>query len=181
MSNVEHGDCAGTCGLNAQPMDRRSFLSAAAAASVAVALAACGDGQIGGVTGIVDGLNGGIITVRLADFPALATVGGVARVTATGAAIAVYRRSVAAFEAYAMRCPHAGTTVNITATGFLCPNHGARFGKDGTWLSGQRSANLMAIPTTYDLATGTLTISGISTVPPGGDDDDDEDDDDDDG
>lgn len=177
----EH-DCGHACGLGRRDgspaMDRRAFLSAATAASVTLALAACGDGQIGGVTGPL-GLAGADIAVNLADFPALATVGGVARVTTTGAPIAVYRAADATYQAFAMACPHKGTTVNITATGFFCPNHDARFAKDGTWLGGQRTTALVSIPTTYDAVAGTLLISGAGVLPPGGGGGDDDDDDDD--
>jgi Rieske Fe-S protein len=175
-------DCARTCGLvrpdGSPAMDRRAFLSTAATVSVTLALVACGDGQIGGVTAPM-GLSGADITVNLADFPALATVGGVARVTTTGAPIAVYRAADATYQAFAMACPHSGTTVDITATGFLCPNHDARFAKDGTWLGGQRTTALVSIPTTYDAVAGTLLISGAGVLPPGGGGGDDDDDDDD--
>jgi Rieske Fe-S protein len=180
MSNAEHAGCGGLCGRNvdhADQMDRRAFLSAAAAASVTLALAACGDGQIGGITGVPGGLGTGTITVTLANFPALAAIGGVARVTTTGAPVAVYRSGAATYQAFSMSCPHKGTMVNITAAGYTCPNHTAKFAKDGVWLSGQRTTALLAMPSTYDPAAGTLTITGVSTTtPPGGDDDDDDDD-----
>ncbi len=170
--------CRGRCGGHSDAMDRRRFLSAAAAASVTLALVACGDHQIGGVTGPLPGgpTGGSTITVRLADFAALATVGGVARVTSTGTPIAVHRSAANTFEAFAMGCPHAGTTVSITATGFTCPNHNAKFGKDGAWLSGQRTTALVAIPVTYDAAAGTLTLAAPAAGPGGGGDDDDDDD-----
>lgn len=157
-------------------MDRRAFLGAAAAASVTLALTACGDGQIGGMMGPFG--PAADVTVNLADFPALATVGGVARVTTTGAPVAVYRSADAVYQAFSMSCPHKGTTVDITATGFFCPNHDARFAKDGAWLGGQRTTALVTLPTTYDPAAGTLLISGVGSAPPGGGGDDDDDDDD---
>jgi Rieske Fe-S protein len=175
---VQPGSCDGGCARRDATVDRREFLTAAAFASIALALSACGDGQIGGLTGLGAPLPGGPLTVRLADFAALATVGGVARVTTTGAPIAVYRSAAATFQAFVMNCPHAGTTVQIAATGYTCPNHGARFAKDGVWLSGQRSSALAALPVVYDAAAGTLTIDGVPTTGGGGDDDDDDDDDD---
>lgn len=171
-----HVPCTGACARRSAEMDRRTFLSATAAASVALALTACGDGQIGGVLGPTGGIPGGTLSVRLADFPALATVGGVARVPTTGAPIAVYRSADATYQAFSMSCPHSGTTVNITATGFLCPNHDARFAKDGTWLGGRSTSAMVSIPTTYDPVTGTLTITGAPVTPPGGGDDDESDD-----
>ena len=73
-----------------------------------------------------------------------------------------------------MSCPHAGTTINITASGFTCPNHNARFSKDGTWVGGQSASALVSIPVAYDAASGMLTISGVPTPTPGGGDDDDD-------
>jgi len=167
-----------TCPHQGCPIDRRSFLTAAAAASVTLALAACGDGQIGGVFG-PPLLGTGTLTLNVGDFAGLATVGGVARVTTTGAPIAVYRNGAASYLAFSMACPHAGTTVTVSAAGFVCPNHGARFAKDGTWLGGQSSAALVSLPATFDPLTGALTISSVATSPPGEEDDDDEEPDDD--
>lgn len=170
--------CAGLCSARSGAIDRRQFLSTAALASVTLALAACGDHQIGGVVAPLDP-TGGIgttrLTVRVADFAALGTVGGVARVTQSGSPIAVYRSAASTYLAFAMRCPHSGTTVNITASGFTCPNHNARFAKDGQWVGGKVTSGLDSIPVTFDAATGILTLasSGPATPPGGGDDDDD--------
>ncbi|HEY0779534.1 MAG TPA: hypothetical protein VGD56_16320 [Gemmatirosa sp.] len=49
-------------------------------------------------------------------------------------------------------------SVNIVSSGFYCPNHGAEFNATGTWTGGQRTSNLTSYPTSYDPATGTLTI-----------------------
>lgn len=174
MSHAADAPCAGLCARQSDAMDRRSFLSAAALASITLALTACGDGTIGGLTGLPAGVGSGSLSVRLSDFVALNTVGSVARVTTTGAPIAVYRSGPTTFQAFSMSCPHSGTTVNITATGFLCPNHKAKFGKDGAWLGGKATTALVSIPVTYDAATGMLTITGApGTTPGGGGDDDD--------
>ena len=95
MSHRQDSPCSACA--RADAMDRRSFLSAAAAASITLALAACGDGQIGGVTGIPGGTPGGTLNVRISDFAALGAVGGVARVTTTGTPIAVYRSGASTF------------------------------------------------------------------------------------
>jgi Rieske Fe-S protein len=176
MSHTADAPCAGLCALRPNTMDRRAFLSAAAIASVTLALTACGDGQIGGLTGPGSlGLAGGTLTLNLADFGALSSIGGVARVTQTGTPIAVYRSGASTFEAFSMRCPHQGTTIRITSTGFTCPNHSARFGKDGIWLGGKSTSNLVSIPVTFDPVTGTLTLTDAGgTTPTGGGTDDDD-------
>lgn len=164
----EPAPCAGCH----RALDRRQFLSAAAVASITAVLTGCGDGVIGGITAAGNSPGGGGTTpgsplpsggvvVRLADVPALAAVGGVARVTATGTPIAAYRSGTGTFQAFSMACPHAGTTVDITPTGFRCPNHGAQFAKNGAWTGGQPSGPLVEYPVSYDAAAGTLTITSV--------------------
>jgi len=106
------------------------------------------------------------LSIDVNSFPSLASVGGVARVDGnSGTPVAVYHSGADAYRAYSMVCPHAGTTVNIQANGFRCPNHGATFAKTGAWTGGQKTSNLYELTTTYDAATGMLQISGNA---PGG-------------
>ncbi len=174
-------ECNGEC------WNRRDFLSAATMSAVAALLAACGDGQIGGPLGPAGtsaaSPNGGApLAVRLADYPALARDGGIARINGSAAPVAVVRLSASNYRALSLACPHQGTTVNIGTGSFTCPNHGARFAADGTWTGGQSTSSLLVIPSTFDPAAGTLTINGaggqLPTGKSGGDDDDDDDDDD---
>jgi Rieske Fe-S protein len=150
-------DCVG-CGIG-----RRDFLSSAALALLASSLAsACGDGQIGGVTGPVNPPGGpGGLLVRLADFPALATVGGIARVDGGSSnPVAAVRLGPSSFAALSMICPHAGfRPIQITSPGFRCPNHGAEFAPAGDWVGGQRTSDLPRFNVAYDAAAGTLTIT----------------------
>jgi Rieske Fe-S protein len=146
--------------------DRRKFLSQAALAAVAAVLtAACGDGEIAGVpTGGTPEQPPPVLpngfTIRVADFPALSTIGGIARVDGnTSNPIAVTRTGGATFVALSMICPHAGfKPINIVSSGFRCPNHGARFDSTGNWTGGQRTKDLQAYPTSYATGTGLLTI-----------------------
>lgn len=148
--------CAG-CALS-----RRDFLAGSVMAAVAAVLtASCGDGQIGaaGPTGPTTGAAG--LTIRVADFPALANVGGIARVDGgKGSPVAVVRTGAGSFSAFSLVCPHQGTTINITANGFKCPNHGATFASSGSWIGGQPTSSLTALALTYDAAAGTITIGG---------------------
>lgn len=163
----------------AECLNRRDFLGAATVSAVAALLAACGDGQIGGplAPGGNSPTGGGPLTIRLADYSALANDGGIARINGTTSPIAVVRLSSTNYRALSLVCPHQGTTVNIGSSSFTCPNHGARFAADGTWTGGQSTSSLVVIPSTLDAAAGTLTINGanLPNTPPGGGGDDDDD------
>jgi nitrite reductase/ring-hydroxylating ferredoxin subunit len=151
------GDCA-ACGVN-----RREFLATSTLAVLgSFVVASCGDGQIGGVAGPIlpPGGVGGLV-VTLADFPALGSVGGTARVDGGGSnPVAVTRTGPSTFVALSMICPHAAyKPIQIAAPGFKCPNHGAEFESDGTWVGGQRTSDLTSFTVVYDAGAGTLTIT----------------------
>jgi len=154
MSTDHDAPCTG-CAL-----DRRAFLSQSTLVAVAALLAdACGTGvwdpQLPSTPGApTSGLN-----FRVADYPALGSVGGIVRITDPSAgALAIVRTGATSFVALSLTCPHQGTTVNVSGSGFLCPNHGARFSATGAWTGGQATANLTSYPLTYDAAAGTLTM-----------------------
>jgi Rieske Fe-S protein len=146
-------DRCGGCGV-----DRRAFLSKSAMLVAGSLLAAsCGDGEIGGVAG--PGGTAGFV-IALADFPALGNVGGTARVDGGGSSpVAVTRTGASTFVAMSMVCPHAGyRPIQIAPPGFQCPNHGAQFEPDGTWVGGQRTRDLTRFAVVYDAGAGTLRI-----------------------
>lgn len=122
----------------------------------ALLASACGNGKIGG--GVTDVGTVGM-TVKLSDYPALATVGGIARLNGTTTPIAVVREAAAEYRAFSLVCPHEGTTVGINGTGFLCPNHEARFSGTGKWLGGQVTSSLHEFAVASNTAAGTLSIS----------------------
>jgi cytochrome b6-f complex iron-sulfur subunit len=146
--------------------DRRKFLSQAALAAVAAVLAtACGDGEIAGVANgstpeVAPPVLPTTFTIKIANFPALSTIGGTARVDGnTSNPIAVTRTAAASYVALSMICPHAGyKPINIVSSGFRCPNHGAQFDSSGNWTGGQRTKDLQSYPTVYTASTGSLTI-----------------------
>ncbi len=121
---------------------------------------ACGDGEIGSAGPTAPPVLDQTFTIRIADYPALQQVGGIARVDGnTSNPIAVSRLGPSTFAALSMICPHAGyKPIDITTTGFRCPNHGAQFAADGNWTGGQRTRDLQSYPTTYNAGAGTLTI-----------------------
>ncbi len=103
------------------------------------------------------------LLVTLASWPALANVGGVAGSVGNvnGGPVAVTRLSATSFAAFSMRCPHAGTTINvINGTSFRCPNHGALFNSAGVWQSSpQRAENLTPLTVTYTPGATTLSVT----------------------
>jgi thiosulfate dehydrogenase [quinone] large subunit len=125
-------------------------------AAVGAFLAACGGGDSNPTAPPPGGTS---VTVTLASFPALAAVGGIARVTTTGTPIAVVRSGPATYRAFSMVCPHQGTTIGITATGFRCPNHGATFNANGGWIGGERTSGLVEFTVTSNATAGTITIT----------------------
>jgi Rieske Fe-S protein len=150
--------CGAGCACGADtglltPIDRRKFVSLGVYAAAAAALAAC--------AGISDGatapssLTG---TIKVSDFAALSNVGGIATTSINGSPIAIVRVSATSFITLSRICPHQGSTVNATSTGFKCPNHGAMFDSAGIWVGGERTTNMRSYTTTYDSAAGTITI-----------------------
>lgn len=122
----------------------------------ALLASACGNGRIGG--GVTDVGTVGV-TVKLSDYPTLATVGGIAKLNGTATPIAVVREAAAQYRAFSLVCPHEGTTVGINGTGFLCPNHEARFSGTGQWLGGQVTSSLHEFAVASNATAGTLSIS----------------------
>ena len=149
--------CDTACPLH----DRRSFLSTAFLASVgAVLLEACGDGEIG-LTGPQAGALAEPLVVTLASFPALATVGGIARVdSGTNRPIAVVRTAADTYVAVTMICAHQGyRPIEIVGGRFICPNHGAEFTSAGIWTGGQRTSSLVRLPVVIDSGGVNATIT----------------------
>ncbi len=132
---------------------RRTFLAQSAILAAAAALAACGSASDTTASTL-----SGSTSVRLADQPALANVGGVALVTIASSPFAIVRTGASTFVALSRVCPHQGSIVNQSSTGFLCPNHGAQFSTSGTWVGGERTSSLRSYATTYDAAAGTITV-----------------------
>jgi Rieske Fe-S protein len=139
--------CA-SCGVS-----RRTFVVQSMFMAAAAALAACGaDGAT--APNIAAGTQ-----IKVGDYAALSAVGGIALVTLDGSPLAVVRTGASTFAVLSRVCPHQGSIVNQNGSGFLCPNHGARFSADGTWQGGERTSNLRSYPNTYNASTNTITLS----------------------
>ena len=134
-------------------VSRRTFLGQSALAAATVAfLAACGDGQIGaGVTGPVASA-----TVKVTDYPGLATTGVLVNINAQ---IAAKRTGASTFVAFSRSCTHQGTQLDLFQSGFLCSNHQSQFDNDGRVTVGPAARDLDKLTATYDPATDRLTIS----------------------
>jgi Rieske Fe-S protein len=152
------------------PIGRRTFVSQATLAAAAALLAeACGTGvwEPLAPSGTTVAIPSSGLSFKLADYPALAAVGGVATVSAAaGVPLAIVRTGITTFVAVGLICPHQGTTVNASSSGFVCPNHGARFSTTGVWTGGQATANLTTYPVTYSSATGTLAAAATAPSAP---------------
>jgi len=137
-------------------MDRRGFLGQSALGALAV-LAAGSCTVTDSVTG--PGL-GQDVVVTLADYPVLASPGGIARISGVSPPLALVNEGNDNFSAFSLVCPHAGGTVQSTGSSFVCPVHGARFDANGNWTGGQRTSNLRQFATAYDAGAGTVKVTG---------------------
>ncbi len=104
------------------------------------------------------------LAVTLASYPALANIGGVAGSVGTvnGGQVAVARINATTFAAFSMRCPHAGTTINVVnGTSFRCPNHGALFTNTGALASNSpfRTSSLSPLTVSYTPGATVLYVS----------------------
>jgi len=135
-------------------MDRRDFLERSALSALAVLVGSCT--ATDSLTG--PGL-GQEVLVKLSDYPALAQAGGAARISGVSPPLALVNEGADTFAAFSLVCPHAGATVQLTGSSFVCPAHGARFDANGTWTGGQRTSNLRSYPTSYDAAAGTVRVT----------------------
>ncbi len=155
--------CDGCSAAGAQ-LSRRDFVSHATLAAVAVALNGCGGGGTGGGPSApvfvpkAPSLSTPLI-ITLANFPALATVGGAAKVSSQPP-IAL-ARTASGLVGFSLECTHAGTMVDLLSNFTLrCPNHGAEFAFDGAWVGGaQQTSSLFRVTVTPDASGATVAIT----------------------
>jgi cytochrome b6-f complex iron-sulfur subunit len=132
---------------------RRTFIVQSALMAAAAALVACGGADTTAPT-----LPTGT-TVKVSDYAALNNVGGVALATVSSARLAIVRTGTSSFVVLSRVCQHEGGIVNQSGNGFICPNHGAMYDTTGKWIGGQPTSSLRSYSTSYDAATGVLSIS----------------------
>ncbi len=154
----DDGDCAAQCPI-AEGMSRRLFMERTALAALGTMVAACGDGVFGTEPLAVNALpQGTSFQIRIADFPALGAVGGIATTTVAGVPLAIGHTSANTYALWSMVCPHQSNQVAPNGTGFKCPGHNATWNALGQWTGGQSTGNLTLIPTTYDAVNGLLLV-----------------------
>ena len=165
LNRSETSKCQG-CGAAADGYDlssvaeegigRRTFLVHSGIMAAIAALNACS--SLGGADVTAPNVPANT-TITIGNYPALANVGGVTMITIGSAPIAVVRTGTSDFLALSRVCPHQGGIVNLRNSDFVCPRHGATYDVTGQWIGGQRANNLHRYTTSYDSASGTLTIS----------------------
>jgi len=133
---------------------RRTFLAQSALLAAGALLAACAADAVSAPGTTIASTT----DIKVSDFPALSSVGGIALVTFSGNPLAIVRTGDTSFVTLSRICPHQGSTINPNGSGFLCPGHGARFSATGQWVGGERTSNLRSYTTTYDAAAGTIAI-----------------------
>jgi Rieske Fe-S protein len=153
---------------------RRDFCSTACQAlsllTVGVVAQGCGGGSGGGggnpagpspapsLRTISGTVSGGAVTVAVDAASPLASVGGVAAVSAGGSSYLVARTASDAFSALTSTCTHEACTINgYAAPVFQCPCHGSRFSTEGAVVRGPAAAPLRRYTTSF--AGDVLTIT----------------------
>jgi nitrite reductase/ring-hydroxylating ferredoxin subunit len=129
-------------------LNRREFIALAASGAAAATLTACGDIAVP-LPAHLD--------VVVGNFPGLATIGQLVKV---GPSHAAKRTGTNTFDAFSMRCTHAGcTTTIVTNSTFDCPCHGSTFDNNGLVTSGPANKDLPKLTATYNPGTDTLSIN----------------------
>ena len=138
-------------------LNRRDFLAKSAfAAAALIVIEGCGDGQIGPTAAAL----GSGLTIKLSDFPGLATQGTLVDV---GHARAVVRTGDATFLGLSRICTHQGCEADVVQNEIRCPCHNSVFSSTGAVIHGPSTGEsiraLDHVDVIYDAAAGTLTLS----------------------
>ncbi len=134
-------------------LDRRGFLARSAVLAAVAALAgSCKTAPFGLQLDRT-------VTVRLADYPELSQVGGVAVLQGVNVPIAMVNLGPNQYVALSLICPHQGGSISWNGSDFMCSVHGATFADDGHWIGGQPTTNMYEYKTSYDSVAGSVTVS----------------------
>jgi Rieske Fe-S protein len=106
----------------------------------------------------------GRLRLRVADYPALQSVGGSVQLQFSSIydPLTINRVSNTEFATLDSICTHAGCPVDkfIAADGYmLCPCHGSQFNARGQVVGGPAVDNMKAFPTTFDAAAGMIEVA----------------------
>ena len=135
-----------------EPITRRSLIAGACA------VVALGGSQVpASANAAVKKLPGGKLSVKLADLPALSTVGGAMRIgSIKGVPVGIARVGTNKYTAFNLRCPHQGITVSKTKSGWLCKAHNSEFESNGALILGPATTGLTKV--TIKVRRGVATI-----------------------
>lgn len=154
---------------------RRTFVKTATGVILAcdlVAIGGCGGGTAGDDDD--DGasptpppdITGGVMTLPLADYPALSPVDGFVRFSGIAGVPGVTQVIVAhvdasTFVCLSSRCTHQGCTLGYSgaANTFPCNCHGSEFAADGSVIDGPATVPVDAFLTTFDGTTVTVDFN----------------------
>jgi Rieske Fe-S protein len=142
-------------------LNRRAFLARTALATAAALATGCGNGIFGPPLPAhgAGGIPSGSLTIKVSDFPGLATVNMLVQVDLERA---VKRTSATPPEFLALStiCTHQGCDAAVAAGNVIdCPCHNSRFASDGTVINGPATVPLPRLGTSYDAQTDELTIT----------------------
>lgn len=135
-----------------EPISRRSFI-----AGVCAVVALGGSEVPAAANAAVKKLPGGRLSVDLKAMPALAKVGGAAKVgSIKGVPVAIARTGTSKYIAFNLLCPHQKVIVTKSEKGWVCNAHGSEFEADGDLVLGPATAGLARIP--VKISKGVATI-----------------------
>ena len=135
-----------------EPISRRSFI-----AGVCAVVALSGSELPAAANTAVKKLPGGRVSVNLKAVPALAKVGGAAKIgSVKGVPVAIARTGTFKYIAFNLLCPHQGVTVTQNEKGWVCNAHGSEFEADGDLVLGPATSGLVRVP--MKISKGLATI-----------------------
>ncbi len=125
-----------------EPISRRSFI-----AGVCAVVALSGSELPAAANTAVKKLPGGRISVNLKAVPALAKVGGAAKIgSVKGVPVAIARTGTSKYIAFNLLCPHQGVPVVRNESGWICNAHSSEFEADGDLVLGPATTGLARVP-----------------------------------